>query len=365
MYDIRKDRSGTSRIEINDQARRGTQIRSERFATMSKKQITLTDIAEICGTSNVTVSKALAGKRGMSDELREKILSTADKLGYIPNRSSINGGVIGVLIPERFINPNGSFYWALYNSIVQRLKSENFSCIQEILAPSEEEALIMPSFPGGQNIAGLISLGQTSNEYAHKLAEQDKPLLMLDYYIEGMDVDSVVTNGFFGGYKLTCHLIAQGHKRIGYVGTRLATSSIFDRYMGYMKAMLEHGLTTDDKWVIDDRDVHNELYEALPFPKEMPTAFVCNCDETAFKAIRDLKALGYSVPEDISIVGYDNYLISEISEPPITTINVDSKEMADLAVSTLIDRIRNSKLPTRIQILDGKLIEKASVRKIN
>ncbi len=331
---------------------------------MSKKQITLTDIAELCGTSNVTVSKALSGKRGMSDELREKIISTAEQLGYVPNKPSITGGVIGVLIPERFINPNGSFYWALYNNIVQRLKTENFSCIQEILTSTEEETLTMPSFPGGQNIAGLISLGQPSDEYARKLAAQEKPLLMLDYYINGLDVDSIVTNGFFGGYKLTCHLIAQGHRKIGYIGTRLATSSIFDRYMGYMKAMMEHGLPVENKWVIDDRDVHNELYEALPFPSEMPTAFVCNCDETAFKAIRDLKALGLSVPNDISIVGYDNYLISEISEPPITTINVDSKEMADLAVTTIIDRIRNKKLPTRIQILDGKLIEKASVKKI-
>lgn len=331
---------------------------------MSKKQITLTDIAELCDTSNVTVSKALAGKRGMSDELREKILATAEKLGYVANKPTVNGGVIGVLIPQRFINPNGSFYWALYNNIVQRLKSENFSCIQEILTPEEERNLIMPAFPGSTSIAGIISLGQTSNEYAKKLAAQNKPLLMLDYYVDGLDVDSVVTNGFFGGYKLTCHLIAQGHKKIGYIGTRLATSSIFDRYMGYMKAMLEHKLPVDEKWVIDDRDVHNELFEALPFPKELPTAFVCNCDETAFKAIRDLKTIGHTVPDDISIVGYDNYLISEISEPPITTINVDSKEMADLAISTIIDRIRNNKLPTRIQILDGKLIEKASVKKI-
>ncbi len=331
---------------------------------MPKKQITLADIAEICGTSNVTVSKALAGKRGMSDELRERILATADKLGYLSNKSAAGGGVIGVLIPQRFINPNGSFYWALYNNIIQRLKSENFSCIQEILTPEEERELVMPAFPGSPNIAGIISLGQTDNEYARKLAAQGKPLLLLDYYIDDLDVDCVVTNGFFGGYKLTCHLIAQGHKKIGYIGTRLATASIFDRYMGYMKAMLEHKLPADDKWLINDRDVYNELYEALPFPEELPTAFVCNCDETAFKAIRDLKAVGYTVPDDISIVGYDNYLISEISEPPITTINVDSKEMADLAVSTMIDRIRNNKLPTRIQVLDGKLIEKASVKKI-
>lgn len=334
---------------------------------MSKKHITLVDIAEACGTSNVTVSKALSGKSGMSDELRRRIIATAEKMGYVNNKpsSQTDAGIVGVLVPEQFMNPNGSFYWALYNSITRRLKQENLSCIQEILSSDEENSLTPPTFLNGKNIIGLISLGQLDRRYAEMLAEQGMPLILLDYYINGIDADCIVTNGFFGGYKMTSHLIECGHRKIGFVGTRLATSSIFDRYMGYMKAMLEHSLHAPEKWIIDDRKQNNELFEKLAFPeKDMPTAFVCNCDEAAYKAIRDLKACGYSVPEDISVVGYDNYLISEISDPPITTINVDAGEMADLAVFTLLDRFRNDSLPTRMQVLDGKPVYKASVKRI-
>ncbi len=331
---------------------------------MSRKQITLVDIANVCGTSKVTVSKALAGKSGVSEELRKKILETAEEMGYVPVKSAAAADSIGVIIPEKFINPNGSFYWALYNSLVQRLKEENISCIQENITAEEESSLTMPRFLTGKKINAVISLGQLSQSYVERLSQETAHLVLLDYYSSEHDIDCIVTNGFLGGYKLTNYLIANGHRKIGFVGTRLATTSIFDRYMGYMKAMLEHNLQMDDRWIIDDRTADNELFDKIEFPDELPTAFVCNCDETAFKAIRDLKANGVAVPDDISIVGYDNYLISEISDPPITTVNVDSREMAELAVTTLLERIRNPKLPARTQVLSGKLVIKASVKDI-
>ncbi|MGN1339597.1 MAG: LacI family DNA-binding transcriptional regulator [Oscillospiraceae bacterium] len=331
-----------------------------------KKKVTLTDIAKACNTSNVTISKALAGKSGVSEELRAKIISTAEELGYVSSKLSVSaGGNIGILIPEKFINPNGSFYWALYNNLVHRFKQKNISCVQENITSDEEGSLTMPKLLTGHNTVGIISLGQLNSEYISRLMELKPNILLLDYYLPGIDADCIVTNGFFGGYKLTTYLISQGHTEIGYVGTRLATSSIFDRYMGYMKAMMEHGLSIRDEWIIDDRERNNELFPHITFPDRLPTALVCNCDETAFKVIRDLKSRGISVPDDVSVVGYDNYLISEISDPPITTINVNAVEMADLAVSTILERISNPGLPTRIQNIDGKPVYKGSVKKIN
>lgn len=329
-----------------------------------KKKVTLGDIAKVCNTSNVTVSKALSGKNGMSEELREKIISAAREMGYISSKQTFGEGSIGILIPEKFINPNGSFYWALYNKLLQCFKYKNISCIQENITQEEENELVMPKLLSGSRIIGVISLGQLSVEYVRRLAAQSAPLLLLDYYLPELDADCIVTNGFFGGYKLTSYLISEGHKDIGFVGTRLATSSIFDRYMGYMKAMLEHGLPVREEWIIPDREVNNELFPHITFPERLPSALVCNCDETAFKVIRDLKALGISVPENVSVVGYDNYLISEISDPTITTINVDPGEMASLAVSTILDRIQKPKTPTRIQIIDGKPVFKQSVKSL-
>lgn len=106
-----------------------------------KKAVTLIDIAKACDTSNVTVSKALAGKSGVSDALREKIKQVADEMGYVGVKSTQNrgGNTIGVLIPSKFINPNGSFYWALYNALVTRLKKENMFCIMENLDQEDED----------------------------------------------------------------------------------------------------------------------------------------------------------------------------------------------------------------------------------
>ncbi len=329
-----------------------------------KKAVTLIDIAKICNTSNVTVSKALADKSGVSEELREKIKQTAEEMGYVAKSGSTKKkNNIGVLIPVKFINPNGSFYWALYNALVQRLKREKLYCIMDNLEQGCEDNLILPHFVTDNKISALISLGQLSDSYAQLLAASVDNLVFLDYYIPGIKVDSIVSNGYNGGYKLASYLISMGHRKIGFIGSKFATSSIFDRYMGYMKALIEHGLEIRDDWVIDDRNQRDFI--EMTFPGEMPTAFVCNCDEAAYHAIRQLREKGYKVPEDISIVGYDNYLISDISEPSITTINVDAEYMADLAVQTLLARIENPESVCRMRFIEGDLVIKNSVLPIN
>lgn len=334
---------------------------------MPKKQVTIADIAKICGTSTVTVSKALCGRSGVSEEVRAKIRETADKMGYVSTKSVSNkfDGVIGVLIPNKFINPNGSFYWALYNNILKVLKSSGISCIQENIGAEEESALAVPNLFSNNRVTGVISLGQLSVPYLQMLMNHTNNLVLLDYYIPDTELDCVITNGYFGGYMLTDHLISLGHKDIGFIGTRTATSSIFDRFMGYLKAMLEHDLAVEPEWLIPDRPSGGERWERLEFPERLPTAFVCNCDETAFVAIRDLKSKGLSVPRDISVVGYDNYLISEISDPPITTIDVNSEEMAKEALNALFERIEKPSAPKKTRILTGKLVIKDSTRPLN
>lgn len=328
------------------------------------KSVTLSDIAKACGTSNVTVSKALADKKGVSDELRDRIKQTAKQMGYEPPKTSAtkNRRMIGVLIPKKFMNPNGSFYWALYNDLVDLFKQEDHFCLIETLSQEDEDALIMPKLVTDSTVSLVISLGQLNEEYAKKLQNEAPLLLLLDYYIPGIFADSVVSNGFGGGYGAARYLIEQGHTKIGFVGNKKATSSIFDRYMGYLKAMIEQGFEVNDEWTLDDRDSLGT--PCLELPDKLPTAFVCNCDETAYLVIRKLGERGLSVPDDISVVGYDNYFISEISTPSITTIDVDSAQMARKAVEMALSRIKDpSASPTSV-IINGSLIVKESVRKI-
>ena len=331
-----------------------------------KKPVTLIDIAKACNTSNVTVSKALADKSGVSDELRAKIKQVAEEMGYVPSKTvtSRKKSNIGVLIPEKYVGLSGSFYWTLYNSLVQRLKRKNLYCVIENLEYKDEENLVLPNIVTDRKISALISLGEISHVYAQNLSENVEHLILLDYYVPGLKVDSIVTNGYNGGYKLANYLISLGHRRIGFIGSKKATSSIFDRYMGYLKALIEHDLEIRDDWIIDDRDKYSDPID-LVFPKDMPTAFVCNCDEVAFQTIKQLREHGYSVPEDVSVVGYDNYLISEVSDPTITTISIDAEYMAELTVNTLIQRLNDPSTIYRMRTIEGDLVIKNSVLPLN
>ena len=331
-----------------------------------KKPVTLIDIAKACNTSNVTVSKALADKSGVSDELRAKIKQVAEEMGYVPSKTvtSRKKSNIGVLIPEKYVGLSGSFYWTLYNSLVQRLKRENLYCVIENLEYKDEENLVLPNIVTDRKISALISLGEISHVYAQNLSENVEHLILLDYYVPGLKVDSIVTNGYNGGYKLANYLISLGHRRIGFIGSKKATSSIFDRYMGYLKALIEHDLEIRDDWIVDDGDKYSDPID-LVFPDDMPTAFVCNCDEVAFQTIKQLREHGYSVPEDVSVVGYDNYLISEVSDPTITTISIDAEYMAELTVNTLIQRLNDPSTIYRMRTIEGDLVIKNSVLPLN
>ena len=329
------------------------------------KAVTLSDIAKVCGTSVVTVSKALSNKKGPSDELREKIKKTADEMGYVPVKSSdASPNTVGVLIPEKFMNPNGSFYWAMYNALVKVLDTHDYYCILETLSQENENALVMPKLITDNRVYSLISLGQVSTEYARELNRNIRPLLLLDYYLPDEDIDSVISNGFKGSYRITNYLYSMGHRRIGFVGSVRATSSIMDRYMGFLRSMMEKGMNVNNEWVLDDRDENGNMDIRLNFPAEMPTAFVCNCDETAFMVIRQLKEKGYRVPDDVSVVGYDNYLISEVCEPPITTISVNAKQMAEKAADALLERTASPDKEVSSVSVDGELVEKESVKRI-
>ena len=282
-------------------------------------------------------------------------------MGYIApgGTKKKDNNLVGVLIPEKFMNPNGSFYWALYNSLVNKFKDSDHNCLIATLSDAEEQSLTLPRFLTDEKVTSLISLGQLSIGYVNRLKETGVPMILLDYYIADSGVDSVVTNGYVGGYELTSYLIKQGHRNIGFIGSVKATSSIFDRYMGYMKAMFENGLAVRPDWTLDDRD--DREFITLDFPPELPTAFVCNCDETAFRVISALKSKGIRVPEDISVVGYDNYTVSSICIPTITTVEVDLDKMAEVSVDTMKKKLIDPTYNEGRRIISGRLIVKNSV----
>ena len=337
------------------------------------KAVKLSDIAERVGVSTVTVSKALSGQKGVSEEVREKIRSIAEELGYqqpsvarkSQNRKSYN---IGTLISEKFLVKYESFYWQMYQAVATRATAKECFTMLEVIAKAEEESSKMPKLVQENKVDGIIVIGKMMDAYLQHLnMEAGIPVIYLDYYNGREASDSVISNSYYGTYELTYYLYRMGHRKIAYVGTLLATESITDRYFGYQKALLELGLEQKKEWVLDDRHIETgeiDTVNMLQIPKDMPTAFVCNCDLTASLLIKKLKDNGCRVPEDISVVGFDNYLYPGLSDIRITTYEVDMGEMARRAIHNMISKISNENYKPGIHIVEGHMVLKESVAKI-
>lgn len=331
------------------------------------KSVKLEDIAKRVGVSNVTVSKALADKSGVSEELRSKIKKIAKEMGYIPMsaqkaKEKKETGNIGVVVPARFIDNNSSFYWAVYQNVVTKLQAKGYYAILEILNIQDEEYCHLPNILQDEKVDGLIMIGQVCHKYSEFMWKSQKvPAMFLDFYDTHMEYDTIISDGYYGMYVLTDYLIKKGHREIGFVGTPLSTSSITDRLFGYEKALLENGIPLNKEWIIPDRSLEGINCE-VDLPEKLPTALACNCDYTASRVINKLRERGLSIPQDISIVGFDNYLYPNLSNLQITTYEVEIDKMADLCVKTLLRKIEHKEYIQGMQIVTGHIVIKETVK---
>lgn len=333
-----------------------------------KKTVRLSDIAEKLQVSTVTVSNALAGQKGVSEELRARIRQVAAEMGYQTRGASVPNGKkilnIGVVIGEKYLGPYPSYYWKVYQELSLIAGLHSCVILFEVLRHDREEAMELPLFAVEQQIQGLIVIGEIGRGYLEFLSrQQDMPMVMVDFSMRGLRCPSVMADNYYGMYKMVNYLIEQGHREIAYVGTLMASNSITDRYFGYRKALLESGLEADPDWIIDDRTMEGQIGN-IRLPKRMPTAFACNCDLTASELVNLLEAKGYRVPEDISIVGFDNYLYEGLCDITITSYEVDIKEMVRCAIKIVVSLAEQRGTPADMRLVSGKVVVKESVRRI-
>lgn len=333
------------------------------------KNVTMRDIAKKVGVSTVTVSKALTDKDGVGSELRAVIKATAEEMGY--TYSGIGDGFrrgrsynIGVIVEEHYVDNSTTvfpFYMKMYNSINKQMSQFHYSVIMEAITSKMLAEHRMPDIVTERKVDGVIVLGQMKSDYLKVLRENKLPVVYLDFYDRTMEVPSVINDNMYGTYVLTNYLVSMGHKKIAYVGSIDATASILDRYLGYYRSLLTHQLKMPDDYIIPDRD--DEGYSIdLQMPKEMPTAFVCNCDGTANLLMKLLISRGYRIPQDISVVGFDNYSAEfDYNLPKLTTIEVNIEEMTKNAVEMIIRLLKGEENLGGRKVISGKLIIRDSV----
>lgn len=332
------------------------------------KNVTLADIAAKVGVSTVAVSKALSGKPGVSDDLRIRIKHIAEQMGYISSSSgkasSVETGNIGVIVPENYYGYSISFYGQMYEKVVRALYNNGYFGILELLTKEDEKEGNLPKVMLDEKVDGLILLGQMEEDYITKMVQQTElPVFFLDTYIPAASFDTVISDGYYGMYMLTNYLISQGHRKIAFVGSVDVTSSITDRFWGYRRALRENHINFEEEWEIPDRYENGKTFEKILTTTDGMDAYACNCDFTARVLMQNLEEAGVSVPEDVSVVGFDDFLPvgMEMYADRITTYGVDIERMAEVCVKSLIRKIKHKKYVEGIQIVTGKVVLKSSV----
>lgn len=334
-----------------------------------KKTVTMQTIADQIGVSKVTVSKALNNKEGVNSQLRKEIQDLAQALGYIGYKNEIpqnQNKYIVILVQEKFVETTDyvSFYLRFYQKLSKAFNMKGYICnLFTIPYTIQENDIFSKLFPKDQ-LSGVIALGPIRKTYLKVVQSLNVPFILLDHYDANLEVDCIASDNYYTSYELTSYLIKMGHKHIGFVGNIDATSSIQDRYMGYRRALLELKIDCNKEWIIKDR---NESQEEIHFvlPNQMPTAFVCNCDDTAYKFVHYLKQEGYKIPQDISIGSFDDDIYAELCEPSLTTVRVDMDVMVNKTVDMFIRRTEENKgeKPKKI-FVKGDIVYRDSVERL-
>jgi len=330
-----------------------------------RKYVTIKDIAKIAGVSMNTVSRAFNNKPDISKETKERILKIAQELGYVKNftASSLKqkeSKIIGVVISDS-ANP---FYAETLKGIEAAARKYGY---QIILCNTERDYRIekeMIRILIGRRVDGLI-IGpvQTGYEDIKMLEDMKFPTVILGRHFEDIEIDEIYNNEVKGGYLATKHLIERGRRKIVMLNGFLEISAARMRLEGYKKALFDYGIDFDESGVligdIDFISGYERTLDLIERKKEFDAIF-CYNDMIAFGAVKALREKGFKIPEDVSIVGYDDVLYSELIDPPLTTVRIKKYELGFEAMKMLMSRLKGRRKKIKKVILDVELIVRKS-----
>jgi len=331
--------------------------------------VTIKDIAKQAGVSTATVSHVINKTRFVSDVLQERVKNAIEDLDYQPNimagsLRSRRTKVVGLIVPDSS-NP---LFAAFLRLVEQVSSSSNYNVLLCNSSYNFENELSCIRVIRSKKVDGLIIIPTTTNsDHINQLVENKLPVVVLHHIIPGCKADSVIVNNFKGTYEATIHLINLGHKHIVYIDRPVSLPHSLERLNGYRKALEEHGIRQDDNVIqcsgfnyIDGSEAMKKLLKRKPDI----TAVLAFNDTIAMGAIRTINDHGLKVPDDISVVGFDDIELCSFITPRLTTIHFPKYKMAQATVDILLKRIEDSEIKKPIKkVLPLNLVIRESTSK--
>lgn len=329
---------------------------------MRNEKIKLSDIARELGVSTISVSRALSGQGGVSEELRDKVLLKANEMGYLRMKRSDKTRIL-VLHQKPFIQDNSN-YSHIMQGIEKALQEAGCEYDMEFTDKDTQGKLCLPNkLQKGKPYDGLIIIGNFDSSYVELLSRKISNYVCYTGYAPSKNSDGVWYNFNNSAYRQCEYLIQKGHKRIGYLGNKWGYVSK-EKVLGITCAMEDYELTVQEEFFLSSDDYEQKMYDLIQNGGG-PTAFICQWDYTAMKLIKYFHDKGIRVPEDISVIGHGNTEMSALCIPALTTMELYIDYACESAVALLLKRLGRPDKPKENILINSTLIERDSVCSLN
>ncbi len=328
------------------------------------------DVAEKAGVSVSTVSHVINETRFVSEETRSRVVSAMEALNYQPNRLARSlrrkdkrTQTLGLLIPDS-MNP---FFAEVLRGVEDASFEANYNvflCNSDNRAEKELEYIEVLV---GKQIDGIVLVSAGTTDSLELLERRQITAVLVDRQLGETKHDSVMVENELGGQIATKYLINLGHQRIGCITGPSSLTPSAKRIQGHLKALEEANIPPHDEFFVLGDFRPQSGYTSMKVLLDLPTpptgVFACN-DMMAVGALRAIHERRMRVPDDISIIGFDDILLASYSIPPLTTVAQPSYEMGLIAAEILIERLKEPSVAPRQEILSPSLVERETCRAI-
>lgn len=335
-------------------------------------QVTIKDIARELGVSPSTVSRALKDHPDISPATKEQVRNLVEKLKYKPNAIALSlrsrrSYVISVLVPQIVHH----FFSSVISGIEEVAHQKGYNVmIFQSSENHEREVAIARAIESNRAEGLLVSVAKTSESFTHfrELIENDFPVVFFDRVCDEIETDKVIVDDFNGAMNAVEYLIQTGCRRIAHFAAPQKLLIGYHRQRGYISALEKNGMKVDDDLIIKCDTIEEAMIQTpiLMDRPDPPDAIFAVNDMTAAGTVNALKKLGYRIPDDVSVIGFTDGLVSTVTDPPLTTVSQHGFDIGKKAAEILLQRIENPEVPHRpvTEVIKTDLVVRGTTREV-
>ncbi len=336
---------------------------------------TIKDVAKVARVSTATVSLVIHDSGRISPETKRKVLRTIKKLNYHPSRSarglvSRKTGNIGFIVTEERFLRTEPFYTSIFlGSEFEARENDNYVLLATVNS-SFKKGDLHTRFILERNADGILIAGKVPDAFIESILKYKMPIVFIDYLPPNGEFPSVLIDNVRGGMLATEYLINSGHKNIAFISGEISHPSIMERFQGYKLALERanvknsNGLVITNDEYLSRQNGYRSAEKLFEQNKDITAIFASN-NATAIGVMQYLKDNNFNIPNDISLIGFDDVEADMLIDPPLTTIRVPKVKMGAEAVQLLLNIIKTESTTTKKIIVPVELVVRESTKNIN